>query len=254
VCSSPATLTFEAPAIGVFKQSDVAGVMLKYTGMGSGETQNPAFVLCANDTTYTTQSDVAGPLDAHYYKGPGSRQGGEREYVAQTMDARRFALQPRPPAAKEDNTLAFSSKDYGADASHVAPTLRACGHTSSHANGGGPPAVLQPRAIFTGDGTIADPIGANEAKTYTNEGSRNFRLHNCGGEPRPPAMAVRRLTPVECERLQGFPDNYTDIPWKGKLVGQCPDGPRYKALDNSMAVPVIRWIGFAIARTLETTR
>jgi DNA (cytosine-5)-methyltransferase 1 len=54
------------------------------------------------------------------------------------------------------------------------------------------------------------------------------------------AMAVRRLTPVECERLQGFPDNYTDIKPKGKPT---PDGPRYKALGNSWAVPVARWIG-----------
>jgi len=53
-------------------------------------------------------------------------------------------------------------------------------------------------------------------------------------------MAVRRLTPVECERLQGFPDNYTDIQPKGKPT---PDGPRYKALGNSMAVPVMVWIG-----------
>jgi DNA (cytosine-5)-methyltransferase 1 len=54
------------------------------------------------------------------------------------------------------------------------------------------------------------------------------------------AMAVRRLTPVECERLQGFPDKYTDIKSKGKPT---PDGPRYKALGNSMAVPVMAWIG-----------
>ena len=55
--------------------------------------------------------------------------------------------------------------------------------------------------------------------------------------------AVRRLTPIECERLQGFPDGYTAIPWRGKGADQCPDGPRYKALGNSMAVPVMRWIG-----------
>ena len=57
------------------------------------------------------------------------------------------------------------------------------------------------------------------------------------------SMQVRRLTPVECERLQGFPDGYTAIPWRGKPADQCPDGPRYKALGNSMAVPVMRWIG-----------
>lgn len=58
---------------------------------------------------------------------------------------------------------------------------------------------------------------------------------------------VRRLTPTECERLQGFPDGFTLIPWRGKSANQCPDGPRYKALGNSMAVPVMRWIGERIA-------
>lgn len=55
--------------------------------------------------------------------------------------------------------------------------------------------------------------------------------------------AVRRLTPRECERLQGFPDDYTLIPYRGKAADQCPDGPRYKALGNSWAVNVVRWIG-----------
>ena len=63
-----------------------------------------------------------------------------------------------------------------------------------------------------------------------------------------PAMAVRRLTPTECERLQGFPDNWSRIPWKNKPEEECPDGPRYKACGNSMAVPVMRWIGEQIAR------
>ena len=56
-------------------------------------------------------------------------------------------------------------------------------------------------------------------------------------------QAVRRLTPIECERLQGFSDNFTAIPWRNKSADDCPDGPRYKALGNSMAVPVMRWIG-----------
>lgn len=54
---------------------------------------------------------------------------------------------------------------------------------------------------------------------------------------------VRRLTPRECERLQGFPDDWTKIPWRGATAENCPDGPRYKACGNSMAVPVMRWIG-----------
>ncbi len=62
------------------------------------------------------------------------------------------------------------------------------------------------------------------------------------------ASAVRRLTPVECERLQGFPDNYTRIPWRGRPAEQCPDGPRYKALGNSMARPCMLWLGQRIDR------
>lgn len=66
-------------------------------------------------------------------------------------------------------------------------------------------------------------------------------------------MAVRRLTPRECERLQGFPDNHTRIPWRGKPADQCPDGPRYKALGNSMAVPVMRWISQRINQVEKIT-
>jgi DNA (cytosine-5)-methyltransferase 1 len=57
------------------------------------------------------------------------------------------------------------------------------------------------------------------------------------------SWAVRRLTPVETSRLQGFSDRYTQIPWRGKPAEDCPDGPQYKAHGNSMAVPVMRWIG-----------
>lgn len=64
------------------------------------------------------------------------------------------------------------------------------------------------------------------------------------------AMAVRRLTPIECERLQGFPDNYTNIPWR--KAAESPDGPRYKALGNSWAVPVVRWIGKRIQERITT--
>ena len=60
-------------------------------------------------------------------------------------------------------------------------------------------------------------------------------------------QVVRRLTPVECERLQGFHDNYTAIPYRKNPASECPDSPRYKALGNSMAVPVMRWIGKQIA-------
>lgn len=62
---------------------------------------------------------------------------------------------------------------------------------------------------------------------------------------------IRRLTPLECERLQGFPDNYTQTEWRGKPAEQCPDSLRYKAIGNSMAVPVMHWIGERIKRIKE---
>lgn len=78
------------------------------------------------------------------------------------------------------------------------------------------------------------PVGGNQGGDFIQHGS------------------VRRLTPTECERLQGFPDDYTQIPWRNKAAEDCPDGPRYKAMGNSMAVPVMRWIGERIQKTYST--
>jgi DNA (cytosine-5)-methyltransferase 1 len=80
-----------------------------------------------------------------------------------------------------------------------------------------------------------------------------LRASNGGGD-KPhvlTAMQVRRLTPTEAERLMGFPDGYTAIPWRGKPPEQCPDGPRYRALGNSWAVPVATWIGQRIDTALH---
>jgi DNA (cytosine-5)-methyltransferase 1 len=77
----------------------------------------------------------------------------------------------------------------------------------------------------------------------TSGGFSNSIDHAAAGYMAMQASAVRRLTPTECERLQGFPDNYTQIPYRNKTAESCPDGPRYKAMGNSMAVPVMRWIG-----------
>jgi DNA (cytosine-5)-methyltransferase 1 len=63
--------------------------------------------------------------------------------------------------------------------------------------------------------------------------------------------AVRRIMPTECEKLQGFPVNHTRIPWRNKSAEDCPDGPRYKALGNSMAVPCMQWIGNRIDQYMK---
>lgn len=124
--------------------------------------------------------------------------------------------------------IAFSCKDHGADAGAVSPTLRSMGHDGSHANAGGQVAVAVDVWNQTVDGDIAATLNA-ESGAANHSGPKI--LH---------PMAVRRLTPRECERLQGFPDDYTAVTYRGKPAA---DGPRYKALGNSMAVPVMRWIG-----------
>ena len=73
------------------------------------------------------------------------------------------------------------------------------------------------------------------------------------GKGKEKTMVVRRLTPRECERLQGFPDDWTRIPYRGRPAEECPDGPRYKAIGNSMAVPVMRWIFERIEGAMSST-
>jgi DNA (cytosine-5)-methyltransferase 1 len=208
------------------------------------------------------------------------------------------------PGAKQQSYIAFSAKDYGNDASDVAPTLRGMGHDRSHSNGGGQVAIAftqnQDGDVLSGD--VMHSLGTNPNATGRNAATVAFTLHGSDGTTRaasstevagslrtrapgsienssttavlqeqsvaspltasygkqadssdtsngPPnllrtQMAVRRLTPRECERLQGFPDDYTLVEYRSKLAA---DGPRYRALGNSMAVPVMRWLGERIA-------
>jgi len=90
--------------------------------------------------------------------------------------------------------------------------------------------------VFESSQRVYDSTGKAPTLTATND--KQLIQHK-----EKPKSVIRRLTPVECERLQGFSDNYTQIPWRGKENKDCPNGPRYKALGNSMAVPVIRWLG-----------
>jgi DNA (cytosine-5)-methyltransferase 1 len=88
-------------------------------------------------------------------------------------------------------------------------------------------------------GNDSSSMGVSEDRT---DCLRAFEKSPFAVQPQP-GMQVRRLTPEECEALQGFPRSYTAIPWRNKTADQCPDGPRYKALGNSWAVPNVRWIG-----------
>ncbi|MCU3341272.1 Dam family site-specific DNA-(adenine-N6)-methyltransferase [Enterobacter hormaechei subsp. hoffmannii] len=172
---------------------------------------------------------------------------------------------------QENAVIAFSSKDNGQDATtELSPTIRAGGHGASHANAGAPPAVIYPAIALQTDVT----------PKYSVELAFTLKLPSSSGGGQPaatmtPSMAVRRLTPRECERLQGFPDDHTLVPFgrvirpeklgadyakylmRGGRLGfeECcraaADGPRYKAIGNSMAVPVMRWIMTRIAQTLD---
>jgi len=109
--------------------------------------------------------------------------------------------------------------------------LPASGHSDGSHQGMG---------VVCGDG---DTVGTIRSNTRNNSDPvTEAAMHVMHG------MAVRRLTPKECERLQGFPDGYTDVTYRGKPA---TDGPRYRALGNSMAVPVMAWIGQRIQMAKE---
>lgn len=245
-------------------------------------------------------------------------QAGKQHGVAVAFDAMNqqysdvaHTLRAGDGAGHESIPIAFSCKDAGLNAGPISPTLRACGHTTSHANGGGQVAVaFHPTQDPISSEEITHALGCGSAagsasvavafhenqRAEVTLNSTTGALNKGGGKPgqgypeilqevgalairgredgsslearydgtsnailTPSGgrggigvgaihvnMAVRRLTPKECERLQGFPDGYTDIP-VGKKNKPAPDGPRYKALGNSMAVPCMRWLGRRIA-------
>ena len=131
------------------------------------------------------------------------------------------------PIAFQTNATADQAASAGRD---IAPTMASCP--------GGHPSI----AFDTTQ--IASPHNRSNPQP-------GDACHPLSAGAHPPAIAgtqVRRLTPVECERLQGFPDGHTQIAWRNKHPEDCPDSHRYKALGNSMAVPVMRWIGERIAQ------
>lgn len=179
------------------------------------------------------------------------------------------------PIAVAIPVLAFDSKKDGCDAHEHAPTLRAMNHDTSWLNGGGQVGVvawgISSDAVDRsgeGDGSAAERAGLGITEDFSpslrargnnsvaatfRKGSENPKagLQYAEGISLPVTTVpddlilhyksvVRRLTPRECERLQGMPDDHTMVPWRGK---DAPDSQRYRVVGNSMAVPVLRWIG-----------
>jgi len=153
-----------------------------------------------------------------------------------------WALQERDSKGADSSTkeghLIVTPQGGFFDEEHVAKTLlgksnRSMGHDGSHANGGGQVAVAFDLRGREDGSQFEGPHDTANLRASSGGSSRSYVASH----------AVRRLTPEECEALQGFPRNYTRIPWRGRAAEECPDGPRYKALGNSFAVNVVRWIG-----------
>ncbi|MCC6366338.1 MAG: DNA (cytosine-5-)-methyltransferase [Bryobacterales bacterium] len=176
--------------------------------------------------------DRAGTFVAHALNGKGGsgRMDGESEtFVAHALSGAGFDASEDGTGRGTPLVAAFSAKDHGADAGDLAPTLRAMPHDRSHANGGGQIAVcVQEGQTGVREYDTAGTVRSDAPGTQPGGSLIRFR------------MAVRRLMPRECERLQGLPDDWTLIPYRGKPAA---DGPRYRAIGNSMAVPVMTRIG-----------
>lgn len=252
-------------------------------------------------TTMLAVTSVTGPI-SHTLKGEGADASEDETGRGTPIVVHSVCLGSDPIFARDvamplttrhgdPGVICFSAKDYGADATlDLSPTLRAGGHAGSHANAGVMPAIA-----FQGRGSNLD-LGQDITGTLSQNCDRAsggapcvalalrgreggataelgddcaFALRASGGgggdKPHVLTSAVRRLTPRECERLQGFqwrcsptypgawqdhagrwwsPD-YTNIPWRGRATS--PDGPRYKSLGNSWAVPKFAWLGRRIA-------
>jgi len=135
-------------------------------------------------------------------------------------------------------TPSNSNKDYNARESNRAQALTAAGNRPS-ARGGD-------LIAFDCKASGQNGFGVGEVmSTLRSMGHKDSHTNGGGHASVQIGSAVRRLTPRECERLQGFPDDFTLVPYRGRMMA---DGPRYKALGNSMAVPVLRWIGERIAK------
>lgn len=230
---------------------------------------------------------VANPLTARMHKGINTTLDEGQTLIANggVFDVA-HSLKGEGFDASEDGTgrgtpivpVAFDCKgtevQFTADGSH--PTLRSMGHNASHQNAGGHAAVaIQERAVSENPENGPQGSGVrNDGAAYTLEARSkvqavafDMRGREGGSMPEGPhdtasiraadggssrsyvaaPWAVRRLTPAECEALQGFPRDFTRIPYRNKPADKCPDGPRYKALGNSMAVNVMQWIGRRIA-------
>jgi len=161
-------------------------------------------------------------MSCKWSKGTSGPAGDEHHNLVCTAQTEMFAIDNEQNCSRIDEAIGPLMKD-------------------SPSGGGRPLPAVMIRQREEKPGGGKGPLLSEELSlTLATNNDQTLFAHSC-------QHSVRRLTPMECERLQGFPDNYTRIPYKGKPAEDCPDGPRYKALGNSMATPCMKWIGERIA-------
>lgn len=205
-------------------------------------------------------------LDAQYFGVPQRRKrvflvaSTRTRSVAQILLESKGVPRDTPSSrTKAENATAFIETSFAQyRQSNIAGTLKACGGVLS---GGSETFVIQDNTTHClgrngGKENVLFEIKGEEAiRIAENPVSPTLKARMGTGGNNVPCIStsatIRKLTPTECERLQGFPDNWTQIPYRNKPLADCPDSPRYKAIGNSMAVPVMRWIGERLVNYLK---
>lgn len=239
------------PVVATFQQSSMAG---KGTiGWDESGIAKPVKTQADGQMVCFGGNNTAGPIDVSTALNACASASGRMDFESETFAVVGFNARQDPdswvgrtgPLDTDGGTQAVAVALRGREGGATIEVGDDVGFTLRDSQGGGDkPHVIVPVAFQSKQSASA------QAPSFDSI-SPTLDVAKAGGMAALVGMQVRRLTPTECERLQGFPDGHTKIPWRGKPADQCPDGPRYKALGNSMAVPVMRWIGARIARHLE---
>lgn len=217
-----------------------------FSKTGNERVECEAFIVQASELRLRgqiTERDVCPTLTA------GAKQGDTDPLAVHAISFQPGNLMRKAGSDPSTETFPTLTKDSGDQSPHVAHQVFENSRRDAIRIYEGTSQTLQ---SFMGTGGCNVPMVQQGVDLFnqTITGDVHVPLRTAGGHGAPACMtpmAVRRLTPRECERLQGFSDDWSMISWKGKPAEECPDGPRYKACGNSMAVPVMRFIGEAIA-------
>ena len=260
---------------GVRLYDDVSNTLQAFAGTGGGNgpmvSHSIAFPSTMSGTQHATSENIAPSMGAknptaiaysfdslasNSMKSSNPHSGCRETDIAKTIDTTDSNPSKNQGGIAVMQSVAYNiapgkgelKDDIHVTNAHVSKTIDASGSNPAMHQGGA--AIVQtaysiredakantfsatPLEVSTCVGSLVPSVQSHHAQTFVAN-----------------TMAVRRLTPVECERLQGFPDGYTNIPWR--KADESPDGPRYKALGNSWAVPVVRWIGKRIQERITT--